>query len=142
MMNGLTNHLPFWLKPISNLWLVPINGISNSSLTLALPFSLAPFRMVLADSLYPHGFDLPLARMGYIVPSASYNPVTRVACDGRLLPRERQVLFCLYLHQEQLLRRPHVAPSLTDRCPGRMLRVRLPAIRFSTSIHQSGAARS
>ena len=46
---------------------------------------------MLADSLLPHGFDLPLSGMGYIVPPASYRPVTRAACGGRLLPRERQV---------------------------------------------------
>jgi hypothetical protein len=34
-------------------------------------------------------------RMGYIVPSASHRPVTRTACDGRLLPREWQVSYCI-----------------------------------------------
>ena len=47
---------------------------------------------MLADSLRPHGFRLPLSGMGYVVPPASYRLVAKAACGGRLLPRERQVL--------------------------------------------------
>jgi hypothetical protein len=92
----LSNHLPFWPKPISIFGLSRLTEFINSSLSLALPLSLAPFRMMLADSLYPHGFGLPLSGMGYVVPPASYRPVTRAACGGRLLPRERQVSSWIY----------------------------------------------
>ena len=89
--NGLSNHLPFWLKPISMFGLFILTGFIHSSRLLALPSSLAPFRIMLADSLYPHGLSLPLSRMGYIVLSASYRFVTDAAWDSRLLLRKQQV---------------------------------------------------
>ena len=92
----LSNHLPFWLKPISIFGLSSLTEFINSSPELALPFSLAPFRMMLADLLLPHGFGLLLSEMGYVVPPASYRPVTGAAWGGRLLPRERQVSFWIY----------------------------------------------
>ena len=87
----LSSHLLFWFKPVSIFGLFTFTEFIDSSLALALPLSLVPFRIMLADTLGPHGFGLPLSGMGYVVPPASYRFVTDAAWDGRLLPRERQV---------------------------------------------------
>ena len=89
--NRAIQPLTFWFKPVSIFGLFTFTEFINSSLALALPLSLVPFHIMLADTLGPHGFGLPLSGMGYVVPPASYRFVTDAAWDGRLLPRERQV---------------------------------------------------
>ena len=107
---GSIRPLAILAQASQHLWLVTLDGFYQQFTLLALPLSLVPFRMMLADSLLPHGFGLPLSGMGYVVPPASYRPVTRAACGGRLLPRERQVSSLDFSFVKQLLKRRHVAP--------------------------------
>ncbi|CDH44475.1 hypothetical protein BN874_1690003 [Candidatus Contendobacter odensis Run_B_J11] len=65
--------LAFWLKPISIFGLFSVTEFINSSFVLALPLSLAPFRIMLADSLCPHRFSLTPFEDGLHCP-ASFIP--------------------------------------------------------------------
>jgi hypothetical protein len=63
-----SNRSPYWLKPVSIFGLFLITVFIGSSHMLTIPLSLAPFRVMLADTPCPRGFGLPLSRMGYVVP--------------------------------------------------------------------------
>ena len=51
--------LPFWLRPRSILGRSLITTFIESSHLLAMPSTLAPHRLMLADTSLPHGQDAP-----------------------------------------------------------------------------------
>jgi len=52
--------LPFWLRPESILGRSSLTTFIERSYKLALPSTLAPYRLMLADASSPHGWDAPL----------------------------------------------------------------------------------
>jgi hypothetical protein len=51
--------LPFWLRPKSILGRFSLTTFIQSSHRLAMPPTLAPHRLMLADTSSPHGLDAP-----------------------------------------------------------------------------------
>ena len=63
----------FWLKPVSTFGFFYVTKFIDSSHMLTIPPSLAPFRVMLADTLLPHGIDLPHNEDGLHCP-VSFTP--------------------------------------------------------------------
>jgi hypothetical protein len=49
--------VPFWPKPASTFGLLSVTMFIERSPGFALPSILAPLRLMLADTSFPHGFD-------------------------------------------------------------------------------------
>ena len=75
-------HGPFWLKPLSVLGLVVLPTFSRGSRLLTLPFTLAPDRLDARSPPCSSRFTDHLSGWGYLVPGASYRPITRTARPG------------------------------------------------------------
>jgi hypothetical protein len=89
-------------KAYQQLWLLVVTTFIESSHVLPIPLTLAPIRLVLAESSSPHGFN--------------GNVMLRVHCQQallllRVLPMEQQVRVFFLLSLEQSLRMLQVATA-------------------------------
>jgi hypothetical protein len=121
-------------KAYQQLWLLVVTTFIESSHVLPIPLTLAPIRLVLAESSSPHGFN--------------GNVMLRVHCQQallllRVLPMEQQVRVFFLLSLEQSLRMLQVATARRhdDRVAG-ILNVHQPdssavkIVQFNSSLCQ------
>src|SRR6266487_1039137 len=91
--NPCTSHVAFWLKSLSTFDLFFLTTFTRSSLVLTIPSDPSSrTALVLAVAISLHSMNCRHIRRGYIVPEASHHRITPVACPGRVLVAEYQVV--------------------------------------------------
>ena len=112
-LNGASDCVPFWPKPVSAFGLFAVTAfISNSNVLTMLP-NLAPHPPRRWQKA-PHSRERSaVQRTGYVVPVASHQVVTNSACTGRLRLTEQPVPLLAETRWNNPLRDFHVA--LTER---------------------------